>query len=187
MLAVLGAFISLFIGFFDPWSCFLSFLFCCIYPALTRSIPSKSVVISFLSVTPVPLIQCLYSSKSPRFCGMHGLILSYSHVLPLAWASGLETTALGARLHGPSILRGREVSTGQRIDTSASSGFYDSVRGMPLWGLRPLQGQCRDHGVVCGADISSLFSLFMHRHSVNGVCVVQCLLYGDRRGSTLLI
>lgn len=67
--------------------------------------------------------------------------------LPVAWASELEPTALGARLHSPFLLQGRcdVKSSGQRIDTSATSGSYDSVRGMPLWGLRPLRGQCRDH------------------------------------------
>jgi hypothetical protein len=57
----------------------LSFPFCCIYPALKRSIPSSWFAVAvcchlIFGLSPsVPLIQCLYSSKSLRCsCGMHG-------------------------------------------------------------------------------------------------------------------
>ena len=108
MLAVLGAFISLFIGFFDPWSCFLVVPLL-LYLSSSDAFHSLEVCCHLIFVCHVsPSYSMFVFTQKPRFCGMHGLLLSYSHVLPLAWASKLETTALGARLHGPSILRGRE-------------------------------------------------------------------------------
>ena len=64
MLAVLGTFIPLFIGFFDPPCLVLLVVpFCCNYPALMRSVPLILLVRSLLSshfgLSPSLLIHCL--------------------------------------------------------------------------------------------------------------------------------
>lgn len=64
MLAVLGTFISFFIGSFDPWSCFPVVLFL-LYLSGSDALHSliQSVVISSLVCPPsAPLIRRLYSS-----------------------------------------------------------------------------------------------------------------------------
>lgn len=93
-------------------SCFPVVSFCCNYPALLRSVPSSFwfAVVSHL------ILLCLRHSLLFIVCShlkaadtrVECIYLSYCmHVLPVVWASELEPTALGARLHGPSLLQGR--------------------------------------------------------------------------------
>jgi len=71
--------------------------------------------------------------------------------LPATRASELELNRSGRHgctirlLHGRCVMR---LYDRARVDTSTKSG--SSVRGRPLWGLRPLQGQCREWGSMWG-------------------------------------
>ncbi len=112
-------------------SCFLV-LFCCIYPA--RQALTRSIVSSFWFVVCCHLILvCLCHSllfnvcshlKAADACVECMNSFTVLHTLPVAWASELQPTALGAPAARPVLLQGRcdEVRSGQRIDTSATSG-----------------------------------------------------------------
>jgi len=157
VLAVLGTFISLFISSFDYRS-FPAFLL--LYLSCPESL--DSVILLVLSLTSshfgrslLPRVLCLYSSRPLKLVECTSLLLYapslYACSLPATRASELELNRSGRHGCTTRLLLGRCVMRlydRARVDTSMTSG--SSVRGRPLWGLRPLQGQCREWGSMWG-------------------------------------
>ena len=108
---------------------------------LPSSTLSLSFVSSLVSLSLSISYSVLYTLKAPGIHNSACCMYAYMRC-PQPGRPELELHHSGRTGSTARLLPGR-CSSGQRTNTSTTSGSY-SVRGRPLWGLRPLRGQCRD-------------------------------------------